>query len=161
MSEASGRQEMERRLVQRSIEDEAFRQRLIEDPKGAVEEELGTRLPEEVRVVTVEETANSIYLVLPSSTPTEGREDVELSNQELESVAWRHTRGVTFGEVLSRLHSRFHLIGVALAGSTVTGVIKLPINLPALLPALIHRSAWKEYSRNFGLRGFESACHSS
>ena len=54
MSEASGRAEMESRLVQRSIEDESFRQRLIEDPKGAVEEELGTRLPEEVRVVSVE-----------------------------------------------------------------------------------------------------------
>jgi hypothetical protein len=31
-----------------------------------VEEELGTRLPEEVRVVAVEETAQTIYLVLPS-----------------------------------------------------------------------------------------------
>ena len=36
MTEAAGggRAEMERRLVQRSIEDESFRQRLIEDPKG-------------------------------------------------------------------------------------------------------------------------------
>ena len=83
MSEASGRAEMERRLIEKSIEDEAFRQRLIEDPKGAVEQELGTQLPEEVRVVTVEETADTIYLVLPS-TPTAGG---ELSDQELQSVA--------------------------------------------------------------------------
>ena len=34
MSEGSGRAEVERRIIQRSIEDEAFRQRLIEDPKG-------------------------------------------------------------------------------------------------------------------------------
>ncbi len=90
MSEASGgsggRAEMERRIVQRSIEDEAFRQRLIEDPKAAVEQELGTRLPEEVRVVAVEETADTIYLVLPS-TPMAGAEGVELSDQELESLA--------------------------------------------------------------------------
>ena len=86
MSEASGRQEMERRLIGKSIEDESFRQRLIEDPKGAVEEELGTRLPEEVRVVTVEETADTIYLVLPS-TSMAGAESVELSDQELESVS--------------------------------------------------------------------------
>jgi Nitrile hydratase, alpha chain len=86
MSEGSGRAEMERRLVQRSIEEESFRQRLIEDPKGAVEDELGTRLPEEVRVVTVEETADTIYLVLPS-TPIAGTEGVELSDRELESVA--------------------------------------------------------------------------
>jgi hypothetical protein len=93
MSEGSGRQEMERRLIEKSVEDEAFRQRLIEDPKGAVEEELGTRLPEEVRVVTVEETQDTIYLVLPSSTPIAGAEGAELSDQELESVAggWAST----------------------------------------------------------------------
>jgi len=65
MSEATGRQEMERMLIEKSVEDEAFRQRLIEDPKAAVEQELGSRLPEGARVVTVEETAETIYLVLP------------------------------------------------------------------------------------------------
>ena len=86
MSEGSGRQEIERRIVQRSIEDEDFRQRLIEDPKGAVEQELGTRLPEGVRVVAVEESAETIYLVLPS-TSMAGREGGELSDLELEKVA--------------------------------------------------------------------------
>jgi Nitrile hydratase, alpha chain len=97
MSEGSGRAEMERRIVQRSIEDEDFRQRLIEDPKGAVEQELGTRLPEEVRVVTVEETADTIYLVLPS-TPMAGDEGGALSDQQLESVAggWDYD-GYTIG----------------------------------------------------------------
>ena len=96
MSEASGRAEMERRIVQRSIEDEDFRQRLIEDPKGAVEEELGTRLPEDVRVVTVEESADTIYLVLPS-TPIAGREGLELSDQQLESVSGAGTSGDFWG----------------------------------------------------------------
>jgi hypothetical protein len=88
MSEGSGsaRAEMERRLVEKSLEDDAFRQRLMEDPKGAVEQELGTRLPEEVRIVAVEESADTIYLVLPG-IPMEGREGVELSDRELESVA--------------------------------------------------------------------------
>jgi hypothetical protein len=86
MSEATGRQEMERRLIEKSLEDESFRQRLVEDPKGAVEEELGTRLPEEVRVQAVEETQDTIYLVLPS-TPMAGGEGGELSDQQLESVA--------------------------------------------------------------------------
>jgi hypothetical protein len=88
MSEASGsaRVEMERRLIERSVEDESFRRRLMEDPKGAVEQELGTRLPEDVRVVAVEETADTIYLVLPS-TPMAGAEGGELSDQELQSVA--------------------------------------------------------------------------
>ena len=86
MSEASGRAEMERRLIEKSIEDEAFRQRLLEDPKAAVEQELGSRLPEEVRIVTVEETAETIYLVLPS-TPVASGEGGALSDQELESVS--------------------------------------------------------------------------
>ena len=85
MSEASSRAEMERRLLQRSLEDDAFRQRLLEDPKVAVEEELGTRLPEDVRVVAVEETAETIYLVLPSASPL--GEGGELSDRELEAVA--------------------------------------------------------------------------
>jgi hypothetical protein len=86
MSEASGRQEMERRIIQRSIEDEAFRQRLLADPHAALEEEIGARLPKEVEVRAVEETADTIYLVLPS-TPMAGAEGAELSEQELESVA--------------------------------------------------------------------------
>ena len=57
---------MERRLVERSLKDDAFRQELLGDLKAAVEEELGTRLPEEVRVVAVEKTADTAYLVLPS-----------------------------------------------------------------------------------------------
>jgi len=76
---------MERSIVQRSIEDEAFRQQLLADPKAAVEQELGTRLPEEVRMVTVEETADTIYLVLPSASSV--GEGSELSARELESVA--------------------------------------------------------------------------
>src|SRR5215204_4284732 len=86
MSEASGRQEMERRLIEKSLQDESFRQKLIEDPKGAVEQELGTRPPEEVRVVTVEETPDTIYLVLPG-TSMAGGEGGALSDQQLESVA--------------------------------------------------------------------------
>jgi hypothetical protein len=50
-----------------------------------VEEELGTRLPEGVQVRAVEETADTIYLVLPSSSPLGVGE--ELSDQDLEAVA--------------------------------------------------------------------------
>jgi hypothetical protein len=85
VSEGSGRTEMERRLIEKSLQDESFRRRLVEDPKGAVEEELGPSLPEEVQVVAVEETADTIYLVLPGTSPA--GETGELSEQQLESVA--------------------------------------------------------------------------
>jgi Nitrile hydratase, alpha chain len=67
MSEATGggRTEMERRLINRSLEDEDFRQRLLEDPRAAVEQELGIRLPENVQARVLEESAQTIYLVLP------------------------------------------------------------------------------------------------
>jgi Nitrile hydratase, alpha chain len=88
MSQAAGgdsRAEMERRLIQRSLQDENFRQRLLDDPKAAVEQELATQLPEGVEVRVVEESAQSIYLVLPSASPL--GEGVEISDQQLEVVA--------------------------------------------------------------------------
>jgi hypothetical protein len=98
MSEAAGRKQMERRLVERSLADDAFRQHLLTNPKAAVEQELGTRLPEEVQVRAVEETADTIYLVLPSASPGGG--GGELSDQDLEAVAggWdAQTAGLTCG----------------------------------------------------------------
>jgi len=89
MTEAAGgggRAEMGRKLIERSLEDEAFRQRLLADPRAALEEELGTRLPQEVRVVALEETADTVYLVLPLRS-TEAQEASELSDRELEAVA--------------------------------------------------------------------------
>jgi hypothetical protein len=84
-SGGGGRDEVERRIIERSLQDDAFRERLLEDPRAALEEELGTRLPEEVDVRAVEESADTIYLVLPSDSPI--GEGVELSDQELEAVA--------------------------------------------------------------------------
>jgi Nitrile hydratase, alpha chain len=87
MTEASGggRSELERSLIEKSLQDESLRQRLLADPKGALEDELGTRLPENIEVRVVEETADTIYLVLPSASPL--GEDGELSDLELEAVA--------------------------------------------------------------------------
>jgi hypothetical protein len=94
MSEATGRAQMERRLGERSLQDDAFRQRLLSDPKGAIEEELETRLPQEVQVQAVEESAETIYLVLPPA-PSRANEqgEVELSDRELEGVAGAGTWG--------------------------------------------------------------------
>ena len=91
MTEASGggnsRVDIERKLIQRSMEDEDFRQRLLDDPKGTLEQELGTRLPDDVEVRVVEESADAIYLVLPSSASPLGGQGGELSDRELEAVA--------------------------------------------------------------------------
>ena len=89
MTEASGgglgRAEIERTLVQRSLEDEDFRQRLLDDPKAVVEQELGSRLAEGVEVRALQESADTIYLVLPSASLL--GEGSELSDHQLEVVA--------------------------------------------------------------------------
>jgi hypothetical protein len=79
-----GRAEIERRVIERSLQDESFRRRLLADPKAALQEELGAQLPKEVEVRAVEETADTIYLVLPSASPLGGS---ELSDRELEAVS--------------------------------------------------------------------------
>src|SRR5215210_4745312 len=88
MTEAAGsrRAEVERRLVERSLEDEEFRQRLLDDPKGTLEQGLGSALPQGFEVRVVEESADTIYLVLPSASAL-GEGGGELSDRELEAVA--------------------------------------------------------------------------
>ena len=73
MTEASSgaggtRPEIEGAIVRRSLEDEDFRQRLLEDPKAAVEEELGLAVARCRSGKGVEESADTIYLVLPSAS---------------------------------------------------------------------------------------------
>jgi hypothetical protein len=87
MTEAAGgkRAEVERSLVERSLQDEDFRQRLLDDPRATVEQELGTRLPEGVEVRAVEESSDTIYLVLPSASRV--GQGGEVSDKELEAVA--------------------------------------------------------------------------
>ena len=79
-------QEMRQRLIERSTQDEGLRQRLLEDPKGTVEQELGARLPEEVEIRAVEETPEIIYLVLPPKAAA-SLEDSELSERDLDAIA--------------------------------------------------------------------------
>ena len=68
------------------MEDEDFRQKLLDDPKGTLEQELGTRLPEALEVRAVQESADTIYLVLPFASAV-GEGGGELSDRELESMA--------------------------------------------------------------------------
>jgi hypothetical protein len=76
--------------LQRSLEDEDLRRRLLSEPEATIERELGVRLTEEVQVVAVEETPETIYLVLPPSTTASAQGEAfggGLSDRELEAVA--------------------------------------------------------------------------
>ncbi|MGF1471336.1 MAG: NHLP leader peptide family RiPP precursor [Rubrobacteraceae bacterium] len=96
MAEASsgGSEEIRQRLVQRTMEDEELRQRLLNNPKVTIEQEIGAHLPEGLEIRAVEETQDTVYLVLPfkPQSPSEGS---ELSERELATVAggWDPTAG--------------------------------------------------------------------
>ena len=57
--------EMRARLNDRAAHDEAFRARLVTDPKSAVESEFDLRIPDGLSIVVHEESATTAHLVLP------------------------------------------------------------------------------------------------
>jgi hypothetical protein len=87
---ATDRKAVEQALIRRSLQDESFRQRLLADPKATIEQELGKQLPADLKVQVLEETQDTVYLVLPPS-----RAPGELSDLELDAVAGAGATGVT------------------------------------------------------------------
>lgn len=77
---------LEAQLITQAIEDPAFRQKLIADPKAVLSEQ-GLEIPDGVQINVLQESPSQYYLVLPAlhGSPTEGA--VELSDEELEAVA--------------------------------------------------------------------------
>jgi hypothetical protein len=76
------RREMETDIIARALKDEGFARALRADPKAVLEREVGT-LPAGIEVKVVEETPDTLYLVLPAR-PSPRR---QLSEEELERVA--------------------------------------------------------------------------
>jgi hypothetical protein len=54
-------------LIARAWHDPTFKEKLLADPRPAMEEELDIRLPEDLQVTVLEETPDSLYLVLPAN----------------------------------------------------------------------------------------------
>ncbi len=69
------------RVIAKAWSDAAYKQRLLSDPAGALGE-LGVDIPAGVGVTVVENTADTVHLVLPAPPP-EG----ELSDADLDQVA--------------------------------------------------------------------------
>lgn len=78
----TGRHEGEAKVVERAMQDSAFRAQLMSDPKTAVAAETGWIIPADVSIRVVEETADTFYLVIPFKAGAS-----ELSDEELEDVS--------------------------------------------------------------------------
>lgn len=66
-----------------SREDAEYRQMVLDDPKMVIEKQTGNTLPESMNVQVVQETSDTVYLVLPHIT----EEGAELDDADLEKVA--------------------------------------------------------------------------
>ncbi len=71
--------EMQARVVGKAAEDSDFRARLLSDPKGAIEQELGVTIPGSLSVEVHEESGAAAHLVLPPAS--------KLSESDLQAVA--------------------------------------------------------------------------
>ena len=55
-------------ILMRATEDEAFRARLLADPKGTVEAEAGVSFPADYTFHVHEETATDAHMILPTTS---------------------------------------------------------------------------------------------
>lgn len=59
----------ESRIINRALMDSEYRRRLIADPRAVIGKEVGAALPANVQFKVVEETPETVYLVLPYLPP--------------------------------------------------------------------------------------------
>jgi Nitrile hydratase, alpha chain len=78
-SAVPSRADFEAKIVARAWADEAFRARLKADPRAAVAEETGIKVPESVTVEVLEETPDKAYLVIPSNRVAVSDEDLDVA----------------------------------------------------------------------------------
>ncbi len=62
-------EDFEERVVMRAFKDDAFRKRLLADPRRAVAEVLGKDFPAGIDIKVVQESPTTVYLVLPAAEP--------------------------------------------------------------------------------------------
>ena len=72
-------QDMRTHILTKAEDDSDFRARLLADPKGTVEAELGVTTPDALTFHVHEDTATDAHLVLPA--------DKRLRQEDLEAVA--------------------------------------------------------------------------
>ena len=61
-------EEMRQQLSDKASTDEAFRQKLLDDPRGTIESEFDVALPADLSVSVLEDAADHAHLVLPPSS---------------------------------------------------------------------------------------------
>lgn len=85
------RHEFESEMIAKAWKDESFKQDLINNSKAVYKKEaqqlgLPVQMPENLDVRVLEETENTLYIVIPRN-PADAQVSEELSDEALEAVA--------------------------------------------------------------------------
>jgi len=78
--------DLEAKLIEKAMADEAFKRELMSNPKAAIAKEVGQEVPAELEIEVLEQTPTKLYLVLPMSE-SEASPSEELAEEQLEAVA--------------------------------------------------------------------------
>lgn len=74
-------------IIDKAMRDEAFRQRLLRDPRGALKDAFGATIPPGVTIHVHEETTSDVHIVIPGAKGAYGASQgnaQELSDADLE-----------------------------------------------------------------------------
>lgn len=79
----SDKQNLQSKIIKMAWEDKAFKKELLENPKKAIEKTLEVSIPDNIEIKVVEETPETVYLVLPvnPATVSTSQESGELAPQ--------------------------------------------------------------------------------
>lgn len=75
------RKDLESKIIDLAWKDPNFKAELMQDPHAALEQGVEMLIPASVKIKVVEESPDTLYIVLPMNP------DAELSESELEGVA--------------------------------------------------------------------------
>lgn len=70
-------------VIAKAWKDETFKRELLNNPRATIERVFGHAIPAHVEIKVVEETPDTLYLILPAQQDTGG----ELTDEELMAVA--------------------------------------------------------------------------
>jgi hypothetical protein len=79
--------DLEAKLIEKAMTDEAFKRELMSNPKAAIAKEVGQEVLAELEIEVLEQTPAKLYLVLPMSESAENFPNEELAEEQLEAVA--------------------------------------------------------------------------
>lgn len=63
----SKRNELQQKILEKAMKDEAFKKELMTNPKEALKKEFNIEVPQDIDIKVLEETEKQVYVVIPAS----------------------------------------------------------------------------------------------